>query len=180
MATPVLACAQIATEVEKEGLNAKSGERIAAELAKTFGVKPDEVGILQLEKQMLHFVYPAKLGTVGSIPLNQSSSVAARIANSKRAEIINNFAQSKHVSVFESVELSSKQKVVGQAAKPEEKQAHVIQKLMAVPVMGPAGVVGVIEVSRKGKSAPDAGPDFTPADLQKLVAVSGALAKAFK
>ena len=41
------------------------------------GVKPDEVGILQLEKQMLHFVYPAKLGTVGSIPLNQSSSVAA-------------------------------------------------------------------------------------------------------
>jgi hypothetical protein len=173
MATPVLAFAQLANEIEKEGLNAKNGERVAAEIAKVFNVKEDEVGILRMDRMMLSFVFPAKLSTVGSIPVNTSTSLAARTANTKRAEIINNF-------VFEAVELGNKQKVVGQHANPEEKMTHVIQKMMSVPVMGPAGVAGVIEVSRKGKSAPDAGADFTPADLQKLVAVAASLAKCFK
>jgi hypothetical protein len=180
MATPVLAFAQLANEIEKEGLNPKNGERIAAEIAKTFNVKEDEVGILRMDRMMLSFIFPAKLSTVGSIPANTSTSVAARAANTKRAEIINNFAQSKHASVFESVELGNKQKIMGQHADPEEKLTHVIQKMMTVPVLGPAGVVGVIEISRKGKSAPDAGPDFTPVDLQKLVAVAASLAKCFK
>jgi len=180
MATPVIAFAQLANEIEKDGLNPKNGERVAAEIAKAFGVKEDEVGILRLEKQMLSFVFPARLATVGSIPVNTSTSVAARTANTKRAEIINNFAQSKHASVFEAVELAGKPKIAGQHPHPEEKLAHVIQKLMSVPVMGPAGVVGVIEVSRKGKSAPEAGADFSPPDLQKLVTIAASLAKCFK
>ena len=181
MATPVLAFAQLANEIEKEGLNPKNGERVAAEIAKTFSVKEDEVGILRLDKTMLSFVFPAKLSTVGSIPVNTSTSLAARTANTKRAEIVNNFAQSKHASVFESVELgAAKPKVAGQHANPEEKLMHVIQKMMSAPVLGPAGVVGVIEISRKGRSAPDAGADFTPADLQKLVAIAASLAKCFK
>jgi hypothetical protein len=181
MATPVIAFAQLATEIEKEGLNAKNGERVAAEIAKAFGVKEDEVAVMRLDKQMLSFVHPAKLASVGSIPVNTSTSLAARTANTKRAEILNNFAQSKHASVFEAVELgTSKPKVAGQHSSPEEKLLHVIQKMMSVPVMGPAGVVGVIQVSRKGKAAPDAGPDFTPPDLQKLVAVAASLAKCFK
>ena len=57
---------------------------------------------------------------------------------------------------------------------------HMIQKLMSVPVLGPAGAIGVIEVSRKGTSAPASGADFTPADLQKLVACAAALVKCFK
>lgn len=180
MATPVMAFAQLATELEKDGLNPKNGERVAAEIAKAFGVKEDEVGILRLDRQMLSFIFPARLAAVGSIPVNTSTSVAARTANTKRAEIINNFAQSKHASVFEAVELTGKPKVAGQHPHPDEKLAHVIQKLMSVPVMGPAGVLGVIEVSRKGKSAPEAGADFTPPDLQKLVAIAASLAKCFK
>ena len=180
MATPVLAFAQLANEIEKEGINAKNAERVAAEISKTFNVKEDEVGILRMDRMMLSFLYPAKLATVGSIPVNTSTALVARTASTKRAEIINNFAQSKHASVFEAVELGAKQKVVGQHVSPEEKLLHVIQKMMSVPVLGPAGVVGVIEVSRKGKSAPDAGPDFTPADLQKLVAVAASIAKCFK
>ena len=94
---------------------------------------------------------------------------------------LGNFAQSKHASVFEAVELGvGKPKVAGQHANPEEKLMHVIQKMMSVPVMGPAGVAGVIQVSRKGRSAPEAGGDFTPADLQKLVAIAASLAKCFK
>ena len=178
MATPVMAFAQLATDCEKDGLNPHNGERIAAEIAKAFTVKPDEVAILRLEKTNLVFVYPAKLHNVGSIPLNTSGSVAARTASAKRAESINNFAQTKHASVFEAVDLEERPKPVpGQKI---EKHMHVIQKLMSVPVMSPAGVVGVIQVSRKGESAPAAGPDFLPLDLQKLVAIAGALAKCFK
>jgi hypothetical protein len=179
MATPILAFAQIANECEAEGLSPKNGERIAGELAKTFGVQPDEVGIMRVEKASLMFVFPSKLHNVGSIPLNTSNSVAARTATSKRAEIINNFAQAKHASVFEAVELGAGHKHVP-GEKPADKQQHVIQKLMSVPVMGPAGAIGVVQISRKGVSAPAAGLDFTPADLQKLVSLAGALAKCFK
>ena len=179
MATPILAFAQIATECEAEGLNPKNGERIAGELAKTFGVQNDEVGIMRVEKSSLVFVYPVKLHQVGSIPLNTANSVAARTATSKRAEIINNFAQAKHASVFEAVELGAAAKHIP-GEKHAEKQQHVIQKLMSVPVMGATGAVGVVQVCRKGVSAPAAGLDFTPADLQKLLGVVGALAKCFK
>ncbi len=179
MATPILAFAQIANECEAEGLSPKNGERIAGELAKTFGVQPDEVGILRIEKASLVFVYPSKLHNVGSIPMNTTNSVAARTATGKRAEIINNFAQAKHASVFEAVELGPAAKHIP-GEKHAEKAQHVIQKLMSVPVMGAAGAVGVVQVCRKGTSAPAAGLDFTPADLQKLVSLVGALAKCFK
>ncbi len=179
MATPVLSFAQLATECEPEGLNPKNAEKIGHELAKSFGVKEDEVGILRIEKQNLVFCYPVKLHNVGSIPLNTSTSVAVRTANSRRAEVINNFAQIKHTSIFEAVELSSHkpQPVPGDKT---DRHLHVIQKLMSAPVVGPAGTLGVIQVSRKGTSAPAAGADFTPADLQKLVGCAGALIKCFK
>lgn len=179
MATPALAFAQLANDFEADGLTVKNAERLGQELAKAFSVKEDEVGILRIEKQNLVFCYPAKLHNVGSIPLNTSTSIAVRTANSKRAELINNFAQIKHTSVFEAVELSGhKQAAIG--VEMPDRHLHVIQKLMSAPVVGPTGSVGVIQVSRKGTSAPASGPDFTPVDLQKLVACASALAKCFK
>ncbi|HTM58801.1 MAG TPA: GAF domain-containing protein [Burkholderiales bacterium] len=178
MASPVMAFAQLANECEAEGLAPKNAEKIGKELANTFGVKTDEVAVLKVEKQSLTFAYPTKLGHIGTIPVNASSSVAGRTATTKRAEIINNFAQTKHASVFESVNLGGKKEVILGAEKGESQ--HVIQKLMSVPVVTPAGVVGVIQVSRKGSSAPSAGADFTPADLQKLVTIATSLGKVFK
>ncbi len=179
MATAALPFAQIANECEAEGMTPKNAERIGHELAKTFNVKQDEVGILRIEKQNLVFCYPAKLHNVGSIPLNTSASVAVRTSNSRRAEVINNFAQIKHTSVFEAVQLggSGAQSAGGEK---EDRHLHVIQKLMSAPVVGPNGTLGVIQISRKGVSAPSSGPDFTPADLQKLVAAAAAIAKCFK
>ena len=177
MATAPMAFAQIASESEKEGLTPKNGERIGNELAKAFNVQPQEVGILKVEGANLVFAYPVKLHNVGSIPLNTTNSVAARTATSKRAEVINNFAQARHTSVFEAVDLDSKQHAIGEK---HEHSNYVIQKLMSAPVMAASGAVGVIQISRKGVSAPAAGPDFTPTDLQKLVAIATALAKCFK
>ena len=178
MATPVMTFNQIATECEAEGLTPKNGEKIGAELVKTFGVNNDEVGILRVDKTSLVFVYPSKLHTMGSIPMNNKESVAARTANNKRAEIINNFAQAKHTSFFEAVDLGNRPKP--QPGEKVDKHLHIIQKLMSVPVVGPTGALGVLQVCRKGGSAPAAGADFTPADLQKLVGIAGALVKCFK
>ena len=181
MATPALPFAHLATECEAEGLSPKNAERIGHELARIFAVKEDEVGILRIEKHNLVFCYPVKLHNVGSIPLNTPTSVAVRTANSRRAEVINNFAHTKHTSVFEAVELSEPKSAapVGEGERSDH-HVHMIQKLMSAPVLGPAGAIGVIQVSRKGTSAPAAGPDFTPTDLQKLVASAAALAKCFK
>src|SRR5690242_18887479 len=177
MATPVMAFAQIANECEPDGLTPKNGERIANELAKVFNVKATEVGILRVDKTLLIFVYPPKLHNLGSIPLNTTGSVAARTATTKRAEVINNFAQTKHTSVFEAVELESKSKEIG---REHDHAMHLIQKLMSAPVVNGTSTVGVIQVCRKGASAPASGGDFAAPDLQKLVAVAGALAKCFK
>lgn len=178
MATPALAFAQLANDCEAEGLTPQNVERIAGELSKTFGVHGDEVAILKLEKTNLRFVYPIKLGNVGSIPLNTTTSVAARTATTKRAEAINNFAQTKHASIFEAVELGAKQQHI--AGQKDEKHTNPIQKLMTVPIVSPNGVLGVVQVCRKGKSAPESGADFTPADLQRLVAIATALVRCFK
>lgn len=174
MATPVLAFANLANELEKDGLNSKNAERLGAELAKTFGVKEDEVAVLHVVGPTLKFLYPLKLAQIGSLPINPTSSVAARTASNKRAEIINNFAQAKHASVFEAVELGKA------AGDKHDHTQHVIQKLMSVPVVTPAGVVGVVQISKKGANGPSAGADFTPADLQKLVGIAGSIAKCFK
>jgi hypothetical protein len=175
MATPALPFAKLAAECEPEGLSPANAEKIGHELARTFGVKPDEVGILRIERQHLVFCYPVKLHNVGSIPLNTANSVAVRTANTRRAEVINNFAQARHTSVFEAVELSDQK-----AADKPDYHLHVIQKLISAPVVGPSGAVGVIQVSRKGASAPAAGVAFAQTDLQKLMACAAALVNCFK
>ncbi len=179
MATPVMAFANLANECEKEGMTTRNGDRIAAELSKAFNVHADEVAILRVESGNLLFCFPDKLQHIGSIPVNTTNSVAARTATTKRAEVINNFAQHKHASVFEAVDLENKPKQVAMPGQQHPPQ-HVIQKLMSVPVVSATGVVGVIQVSRKGTSAPASGPDFSPADLQKLVSIAATLAKCFK
>ena len=66
----------------------------------------------------------------------------------------------KHVSLFESVKLGTRED--NQASEP-------IQKIMSVPVSQLGGkIVGVIQVSRKGLDSSLAGGDFTSEDLKRL------------
>jgi|SRR5579872_4689500 len=164
---PTTSVPQLANECEVDGLTPANSERIGQVLAKMWNVQPDEVALLKLSGTLLNFVYPEKLKQVGSIPLNTTTSVAARTVNTKRAEALNNFVGTKHASVFEAVNLGS--------TKPK-----VIQKLMSVPVISPTGVVGVIQISRKGATPQDAGADFTPSDVQRLLSAANQLSKCFK
>jgi hypothetical protein len=102
--------------------------------------------------------------------------LAVRTANSKRPEIVNNFARTRHASFFEMVDVGGKSKEPGKKATKEE---QVIQKIMSVPVISVSKVLGVIQVCRKGATAPASGLDFSPADLQKLVSIATSLARCF-
>ena len=176
MAPSALPLSQVADHCQPDGLTPENAARIAGELSRTFGVHDDEVAIFKVEQAQLKFIFPLSLTKVGMIPLSNSTSVAARTANSKRPEAINSFAQMRHASFFESVPVDSKTR---NSQKPG-KVAMVIQKMMSVPVIGPAGVLGVIQISRKGASPKASGPDFQPTDLQRLASAAAVLAKCFK
>jgi hypothetical protein len=139
----------------------RTPEAICACVANIFQVRKTEVALMELSGSLLNFLYPAELKTVGAIPLS-SSAVAARTAQTKRAELFNGFTQVKHFSVFELVKL-------GRSGLDEQ----VIQKLMSAPVLARNGeVIGVIQVSRKAPRPAAAGPDFAPDDLRKLESVA--------
>jgi hypothetical protein len=67
---------------------------------------------------------------------------------------MNNVPMVRHVSFFESVRI-------------KDRPAVPIQKMITVPILLRDEVVGVAQVSRKGDSAAEAGPDFTQSDLTK-------------
>ena len=139
---------------------------IAERIAKSLGVRTDEVAILGLSTKWrhLHFLVPEALKNVGFIPLSSNSALAARTARDSRPEIDNNFSGARHATVFEGV------KVGGESA-------EAIQKIISAPILSEGRVVGIIQISRKGASTAFAGPDFTSEDLGKIVAVCKPLGK---
>lgn len=141
--------------------------QLAAVIAQAFKGRRDEVALLQLSSdgKMLSFLFPTKFQKIGAIPLTSSHSLATKTIRDKRGEIVNNFSVYKHPTVFESVDVS-----------PEEK-ATPIQKIVSVPMLVDGKVVGVIQVSRKGKAGDPIGPDFTPTDLAELNAVGTIIGK---
>lgn len=157
-----------ATEVLKSG---SSGDQVgwkhAAELiSKHFSVKPHEVAILGFtpDERFLRFLTPDTLRPIGRIPLSSTSSLAVRTARDQRAEVINHFSVVPHASVFEAVPVNDSQRT------------EAIQKIMSSPIVVEKKVVGVAQVSRKGNSAAEAGPDFTSVQLRDLKAIAEILA----
>src|SRR5713226_8987338 len=155
-----------------KGLGQEAIEKVVSEMAKNFQVKADEIAILQLthDGTILNFLHPFKLQKVGSIPMTSNVSLAVRTAREKRPEAINSFATQKHPTIFEAVDLGM----------DTQKEKNPIQKIMSAPLIADGKVVGVVQISRKGKNSPAAGPDFTIKDLTALMATAGILAKAIK
>jgi hypothetical protein len=135
-------------------------------LAAIFSVKSDEVAILAVTGKGKHlsFLIPEKLKAVGSIPLNSTTALAARTARERRPDILNQFAGSRHASVFEGVPLG-------------RSEGEMIQKIMSVPIISGKDVTGVVQISRKGRTQQEAGADFGSADLRALQELSPTLAQ---
>jgi hypothetical protein len=139
---------------------------VAEKIAKSLGVRKEEVAILGLSTRWrhLHFLVPEALRKVGFIPLSSNSALAARTARDNRADIENNFTLARHATVFESVKLAGD-------------TTEAIQKIMSAPIVAEGKVLGVIQVSRKGPDPARAGPDFLSDDLAKLQALCKPLGK---
>ena len=140
---------------------------VAERIAKSLGVKVDEVAIMGVSTRWRHlyFLVPEALKNVGYIPLSSNSALAARTARESRPEIMNNFAAVRHASVFEGAKV------------PGESAGEAIQKIISAPILTDGRVVGIIQISRKGLNAINAGPDFTADELGKVLALCKPLGK---
>ena len=161
-----------AEEALAQGLSDENTLKLASALAHSFAVRADEVGILRVNGARLEFLYPLKLRNLATIPLNASGSVAAQTVNAAKPQIINNFSQVRHTTLFEAVNLREESS--------GNRQTQVIQKLMSVPIPGGKTPLGVIQVSRKGASPAQAGMDFNFSDLQKLMSKAAVFTKLLK
>ena len=151
---------------EAEGAPGVSLSVVADKIAKNLGVKHDEVAILAVSTRWrhLHFLVPEALKNVGFVPLSSNSALAARTARESRPEIENNFAATRHATVFESVKFASD-------------ASGAIQKIVSAPILLDGKVIGVIQISRKGANPHSAGPDFTAQDLGNILALCKPLGK---
>jgi hypothetical protein len=145
-------------------------DRVVKAVSHAFSCKQDEVAILLLstDGKHLRFVAPRRFAELGSIPVTKRDSIAVGVLQRRAGEVINNVPMVKHVSFFESIKLRDR--------------PVPIQKMVTVPLIVRGQPIGVAEISRKGETARDAGPDFTPADLRRaqemLDAVAPLLAEA--
>jgi hypothetical protein len=153
---------RMSNALEKEELTLEdiSLPTIAERVAKHVGVNTDEVAVLGVSHRWrhLHFIVPAALKNVGFIPLTSNSALAARTVRDSRPEINNNFSAVRHATVFEGVKTATTSR-------------ESIQKIVSAPILCDGKVVGVMQISRKGTSASNAGPDFTAEDLGKVLAI---------
>jgi GAF domain-containing protein len=137
--------------------------KIAEAVGRVFSVHADEVALLCLtsDEKFLRFRVPEQLQTVGEIPMTSGSALAVRTAREKRAEIMNHFSVIPHASVFEAVRLN-------------DQRHDPIQKIMSAPILKSGKVVGVMQISRKARTAKGA-KDFLPQDLKQLVSITDLL-----
>jgi hypothetical protein len=140
------------------------GDRVVKAVSHAFACKQDEVAILLLstDSRHLRFVAPRAFAELGSIPVTKRDSIAVGTLSRRTGEVINNVPMVKHVSFFESIKLREK--------------PSPIQKMVTTPLIVRGQPVGVAEISRKGETARDAGPDFTAADLRRAKEILDAVA----
>jgi len=155
-----------ALETEDAGGVQPSLLSIAEKIARTMGVRQEEVAILGVSSKWkhLHFIVPEALKNVGFIPLSSNSALAAKTVRESRPEIDNKFSAARHANVFENIKLSGATQ-------------ELIQKIISAPILFDGKVIGVIQISRKGVNTSSVGPDFTSDDLGNLLALCKPLGK---
>lgn len=139
-------------------------ERVVKAVGSLFGAKNDEVAILirTSDGKHLRFAAPRKFSDLGTIPVTKRDSIAVNVLGRKTGEAMNNVPMVKHVAFFESVKLRDKM--------------APIQKMITVPILLGGEAVGVAQVSRKGETPAEAGPDFSQSDVKKAQDIFEAVA----
>jgi hypothetical protein len=145
----------------KDGLS-QAARAIAEAVGQSIAVKSDEVAILLLTTSgnTMKFIWPAPLyESNAALPADYQNAFASSVLKTMKGKVDNKVSESKHLRFFENV-------------KGLETSGVPIQKMIAVPLVHEQKAIGVLEVSRKGKTPDAVGPNFTPEDGQKLVALA--------
>jgi hypothetical protein len=140
------------------------GDRIVKTLSHEFSCRQDEVAILLLstDGRHLRFVAPRRFADLGSIPVTKRDSIAVGVLSRRAGEVTNNVPMVRHVSFFESIKLRDK--------------PVPIQKMVTAPLLVRGQAIGVAQISRKGETPREAGPDFSAADLKRAQELLEAIA----
>ena len=137
----------------------KKPEVLAQELAGFFNVESHEVGLFRLDSAELFatFIWPEnKLCQSIKVPVNASStSILSATVKKRVGSMDNSFSSSQHLHMVEHSLL-------------DREHCLPLQKVMAAPVIAGEKVRWVIQISRKGKTLPEAGTDFTAEQLHDL------------
>jgi len=149
-------------KIEVERKNSKEAfNNIIYEISKFYmenlNVREEEVSILIVnnEKEILLFVCPAFLVDSGMIPISSDDAIASRIFKTGRPLLENNLQAQKHLSVFEMIPT------------PDNK-IKPIWKMIGALIYLNDEKLGVIEISKRGVTFPEAREDFTSKDLDFL------------
>ncbi len=148
----------------KEGLAEGAGV-FAEAVGQELNVKGDEVAVLILTStgQTLKFVWPPMLvKSRAAFPAGHKAAFASSVVATLQGKVDNRVSASKHLRFYESV-------------KGAEMTGLPIQRMIAAPLVHGGRALGVVEVSRKGQTPEESGPEFSPEDVRKL----GAICKAF-
>jgi hypothetical protein len=138
---------------DRQELLLDMADRVVKSVSREFSCRPDEVAILLLtsDGHHLRFVAPRQLAGLGTIPVTKRDSIAVTVLARRSGEVTNNVPTVRHVAFFESIKLRDK--------------PAPIQKMVTVPMFSNGELIGVAQVSRKGETPREAGPDFSEADL---------------
>ena len=130
---------------------------IVGELARELGVHEDEVAVFlprQSDRETFRFAAPVSLYRDGST-FPAAGSLTREVFVTGDPIINNNVKVQKPLSIYE-------------RAKTSERHPRPIQKMLAVPIEDGDRRVGVLQLSRRGASLREAGPDFGPEQLIRL------------
>ena len=145
----------MSNDPDRRDLLLDMGERVVKVVSQEFGCKQEEVALLLLsaDGKHLRFVAPRLFASLGSIPTTKRDSIAVGVLARRSGEVINNVPTVKRVAFFETIKVKDK--------------PMPIQKMVTTPLIVRGQPVGVAQISRKGETVREAGPDFTPADLRR-------------
>lgn len=142
-------------------------QRMAAFLADAFGVEKAEVAVLWKRGRTLSFLWPDYLAEAKELAIGAKMPVAANIFRDGRSFLDNRLQVHEHMVEYEFV-------------KDEDGESRRIWKMMGAAVTVDNERLGVLQISRKRSAFSEPGPDFTPADLERLEQLAARLGPLLK
>lgn len=159
-------CRQLSAAVAADD-PARQLELAAGVFAAHFAVQLHEVGLFRFDAtgRTATFLWPPQdLGSAVKIPVKLfTTSQVSITARELQGSVDNAFASTPHLHMFEQ-------------ALTEHEHRLPLQKVMTAPGLKDGKLQWVVQISRKGRTREDAGPDFTAADLQRLEILADCLA----